>query len=169
MIKIEDSFNSICCNTRLRYQFNKDKSKFTASDIEIFTDLHELKLVADRSAGNSNSGLVNLDNLPQKRKKTISARSESLVVHEDEVVSALTSLFSKKSEKIVLNDNLNSNKKTFDSNLNELINAISYYQKQEVKNSIWKKCGNPGGKKSNCIKSKKIIKNKTQNVMRLFD
>lgn len=169
MIKIEDNFNSICCNTRLKYQFNKDKSKFTASDIEIFTDLHKLRLVSDHSAENSKPGQVDLLNLPQKRRKPINFRTEPLIVHEDEVVSALTSLISKKGEKIVLSDNLNSNKKTLEPNLNELINAISFYQKQEVKNTVWKKCRNPAVKKSNCLKSKKIIGNKKQTVMRLFD
>lgn len=163
MIKIEDNFNSICCNTRLKYKCSKEKGKYTASDMEIFTDLSELRLVTINPTAKQQGDHEVICSLPQKRKKGVKIKPVGFVVYEDEVVSALASLMGHR--KVNLGSNGKLNERIFDSNLKKLIKVISSVKHEEI---LHIKSKQSGIEKLNSIKTQKMLKNTARPAMRLF-
>jgi hypothetical protein len=163
MIKIDKTFNSISCNTRLRYQFNKDKSRFTATDSEIFTDLTELKTLSESILNKNSSSPEYLDNLPQKRKKSGKSSQKTDSFNEDDLISVLASLTDPSPQgRQVINP-----KKFFDSNLKELIQVVFASKSQRtdasLKNCRASECSLKGSS------TQKILKNKSRAALRLYD
>ena len=88
MKKEQEFLLPMTCSTRLCCKLNFKKSKFTASDLEIISDLKELKYLA-LVRGNKNAAIDEICNsLPQKRKKKLISSQDP----EDEAIFALATL-----------------------------------------------------------------------------
>lgn len=164
MIKIDKNFNSISCITRLKYQFSKEKSKFTATDIEIFTDLNELKELSQSIIHENQLSTEEFKILPQKRKKSLKDSTKVLPSNDDEVISALASLIQKTHPgKQPLNP-----KRIFESNLKELIKVVfsNPCKSAEDKWKVCKPSPHINGKSSS---TQNIIKTRSRAVLRLFE
>lgn len=163
MIKIGKNFNSISCNTRLNYQFSKDKNRFTASDVEIFTDLTELKKLS-QSIDRNIITTEETQTLPQKRKKSLKDSTKNLPTNEDEVISALASLIHQNHQR----NHSMTPKKIFESNIKELIKVVLSKPHQALDEKL-KVCRSSVKLNSKASKIQKIIKNRSRAALRLFE
>ena len=162
MIKKDKNCNSISCNTRLKYQFNKEQSRFTASDIEIFTDLNELKKLSQTIDRNIIS-TEEIEILPQKRKKSPKVSPKNPPETEDEVISVLASLF---------HQNHQSQHafppQKFESNLKELIKAV-FSQPSQPLDQKFKTCRSSVKVNKKGTNIKRASKSRSRAALRLFE
>ena len=164
MIKIDKNFNSISCITRLKYQFSKEKSKFTATDIEIFTDLNELKQISQSIIDENPLSTEEIKILPQKRKKSLKDSPKGLPSNEDDVISALASLIHKNQ---LGKQSLNP-KKIFESNLKELIKVVFSNPCKPPINK-WKICRTSSNLNDRSSNTQNILQTRSRAVLRLFE
>ena len=133
-------------STRSSLKKSIKKTKFTASDFEIISDLSKLEPASKLVVSKKRIFKKVSENLPQKQQRTKKNIKNCKQVTENDVISALVHLIQKENEAKDSNLDTKSNEKKFNCNEvqpNISASGISYPYKNENEAVLQDNCSNP--------------------------